>query len=347
MNRLSVWTICWAAALLAAGCALYGTNNDTGDCKVLADCIAGLPEDGCAGEFACLNGRCVYECGPRDSCSQDEDCVLVFDEDICCAADGLDDYISIRRDRIDEWNNRQECLGAACKPCFNCDDSHDNLCLSGECIKAVCQSDGNQAHCAVQHKDHTACDSNDECVKASADCCGCENGGSETALNSEFAEAFYNDIQRLCFGEDADCMTVYMCSERPAVCEQGHCMIHFETCDDCPEVWDPVCVITDDGSETIYNECQAECLGLAWWHTGECLAGEGYGCLQLCGVPCPEGQTCVGGGGNCEAPGPPPGNCVKLGSCLDAADCNGQPLPSDDCDGNWTCPDHECIWECD
>ena len=47
-----------------------------------------------------------------------------------------------------------------------------------------------------------------------------------------------------------------------------------------------------------------------------------------------------------EAPGPQPGSCIKLGSCLDAADCRNQPLPSDDCDGNWTCPDHTCVWDC-
>ena len=91
------------------------------------------------------------------------------------------------------------------------------------------------------------------------------------------------------------------------------------------------------------DERFADCQELAWWHTGFCLEGEGSVCGGVLGVLCPSDElTCI------YEQNVPDGQgvCVQLGSCQEPLDCEYQNLNHEECEGDWTCPDHVCTWEC-
>lgn len=65
-------------------------------------------------------------------------------------------------------------------------------------------------------------------------------------------------------------------------------------------------------------------------------------CGGIAGFRCPEGQWCDLDGDYPDASG----TCREEGWCDGAADCEAQSLHHVMCDGGWTCPDEQCVWEC-
>ncbi len=110
-----------------------------------------------------------------------------------------------------------------------------------------------------------ACGADTDCVQVPADCCGCERGGTSTAVPATIA-ADHVDLLG-CTGDEA-CPGVSTCdpSEVP-VCSGGRCMLGasgavppVDECGrpdlpPCPE--GQVCVINADGAEMGQGRCQA------------------------------------------------------------------------------------------
>ena len=69
----------------------------------------------------------------------------------------------------------------------------------------------------------TACELDDECVQVAGDCCGCERGGSDTAVHADDAAAHRESLECL---DNARCPEVDVCS--PSVeprCVSGLCRL--------------------------------------------------------------------------------------------------------------------------
>jgi hypothetical protein len=65
------------------------------------------------------------------------------------------------------------------------------------------------------------CSEDSDCVEIHADCCECNNGGTQIAINNQYLEEWKNAIKTKC--QDMACATVYNCKEGKAICENGKC----------------------------------------------------------------------------------------------------------------------------
>ncbi|RME30551.1 MAG: hypothetical protein D6806_00080 [Deltaproteobacteria bacterium] len=240
-------------------CAADGTCADVSECE-------GLEHDDCPGEFACRNGTCTFECLDITSCSGDSDCLLVGKG--CCGPAGIDGYASIRADALQQWRNRKDCQLVDCEPCEYCPDAKQTVCWPEGCLEAFC--DGGT--CSQRRRDPRACSDDSECVKATIDCCSCENGGPEGTLNSRMVEAYSEYLDFACAAVGA-CKPAWNCTDRTPVCLDGLCTLQGDVPCQCPDVWNPVCVaMPNDALVTYSNECEARCDGHIppWFYNGAC-----------------------------------------------------------------------------
>jgi hypothetical protein len=230
-------------------CVADGTCADVSECR-------SVPHDDCVGSFTCKNGLCRYECVDLTSCSRDADCVLA-DKGCCCGFMAVD-YVAVRQDKLSEWRGREECQGVDC-PAI--------ACQIPESIEAVCR----QGECTVKTKndDWYACEADSDCVKVAADCCGCQNGGGEKAVNRDFEESYLKELNDLCAVVDVKCESYDTCTTWGAVCHQGLCATLREKCA-CGNVWDPVCGGTGAMMFTFGSECEADCVEMPWHYHGNC-----------------------------------------------------------------------------
>ncbi len=281
-----------------------------GTCLELSECL-GLPHVDCLGSFECLDGRCQYECLDITICSLHSDCVLADKE--CCCGFEVDDYLAIRQDKLRDWFQRPECAGI---PCPEID------CMPPEDLRAVCEN----GHCALDTGTvEPACTRDSDCVKVPGDCCGCELGGEESAVHRDAEEQYLLDLKGFCMLADYWCPLYDTCTSRPAICLEGECLVQGEQCNcgDTWSAWDPVCARTEDGTMTLVNECQADCLGLDWFYHGKCE------CMLQCLVPDPycasNGVTYVCGQMEVSCNGQIP---LYPGECDPACDdCQGGDIP--------------------
>jgi hypothetical protein len=386
-------------------CVLDGTCVDAFECL-------DLPHDDCLGSFACAKGLCEYTCVDFTSCSLDSECTLA-DKGCCCGFTSAD-YIAVRKDRLDDWRARPECQGVGCP---------DIACQVPDGLFAVCH----QGQCTVeggQVPDWFSCAAGDACLKVNADCCGCQDGGGELAINAKAYNDYLAALEVQCALVGACLPAPSHCTEeRTTSCVAGKCTFLGDTCG-CPQNWSPVCADTiifpnechatcaglkpeyfgrcdcavdcfmadpvcaenhvtygcgkseaecsdqavlypgacseacdnclligripipvcAEDFKSYPDVCFAECQGKKWWHTGECLAGEGSQCGGQVGGPCPDETTlfCVYLNPGCLAC---PGVCVERPHCLEASHCDGLPA-TDPCPGSWGCVDHACVWQC-
>lgn len=78
------------------------------------------------------------------------------------------------------------------------------------------------AICQCKEGPDCACDSDDDCIKASPGCCSCNMGGSEVAI----AKACIDQLEKCPLPpEDVLCPAVYLCTDAQAVCVQGACVL--------------------------------------------------------------------------------------------------------------------------
>lgn len=102
------------------------------------------------------------------------------------------------------------------------------------------QTDGNNEE--PNTEDFYACNVDSDCVKVSPTCCGCEAGGSEIAVNSNYQSAQSRGLT--CDGSIV-CAQVYQCTNSVPFCNAGRCSLRAET----PETPD-----TDEPSDTPSTE---------------------------------------------------------------------------------------------
>ena len=67
----------------------------------------------------------------------------------------------------------------------------------------------------------SACELDEDCIIAQADCCDCENGGTQIGLNKDFADAWKTEIENKC--ADATCSAISQCSAGRAYCDNLVC----------------------------------------------------------------------------------------------------------------------------
>lgn len=76
--------------------------------------------------------------------------------------------------------------------------------------------------CQCKQAPDCACDSDDDCIKASPGCCSCSMGGSEVAI----ATACIDQLEKCPLPPDeVVCPAVYLCTDAQAVCVQGACVL--------------------------------------------------------------------------------------------------------------------------
>ena len=75
--------------------------------------------------------------------------------------------------------------------------------------------------------DFWSCSSPGDCIEVEADCCGCANGGANTAINVACVGAWMANVEAL-YGpcSNIGCLTVYLCNGSVARCETGICTYH-------------------------------------------------------------------------------------------------------------------------
>lgn len=180
------------------GCFPCKCKVDGPPCEELADSQCG-PFNTDDAELVCLPGMrpIVANCPGGEACCVPEEPVNTCESDSDCEFG-------------EEW-----CVDGTCSACDN----------GGRFCKMYC-ADGmvdprNGCQPCRCKEDIFACASDDECVVAKADCCGCQMGGTSVAVNRDHADEVGPDPESC---QHIACKAVYTCRGNPA-CVDGQCMI--------------------------------------------------------------------------------------------------------------------------
>ncbi len=246
------------------GC-VNGRCSPNNQCVEAKDCEGlNLNHDACDGFWTCDSGACNWQCRETQTCETDQDCANLPAEDYC---DGAWSCV----DNSCKWECQKVCDGPDCEDfCggiagIECPEG--KYCLydgnypdaGGRCVdlgycetKENCESqdldhpmcvgdwscESNQCvwHCE-QQPDFYSCNSDDECIKVDADCCSCNSGGGETAINFRYVDEWYAQLQDTCRMMGRPCEMVYMCTDRKPICSSGKCTLEGQS--PCPEIMPP------------------------------------------------------------------------------------------------------------
>ncbi len=152
----------------------------------------------------------------------------------------------------------------------------------------------------VLSEEWKSCVQDSDCVETQADCCECNNGGAQTAVNAQYLSDWQNTLSEKC--KDMGCFTVYNCKDGKAICENNKCEFkdNFEN-PNCAKEGEMISIMPiSEGEKTvccpglseglksdlINNECVPEmdaviCIACS---NGICGAGENKcNCLEDCG----------------------------------------------------------------
>jgi hypothetical protein len=306
------------------------------DCPEIA-CV--LPEGLSA---VCVNSECTTELeGDWYSCQEDSDCVKV--DGFCCGCENGSLEAAVNRDyqAAYERDLADFCARAdyMC-PLYNACTDWPAVCDQGKCktLREKCNcGDEWDPVCNGTGAKWTVFGS--ECEAECVDLDWHYHGRCECQMDCGAGPCFRgwcatNDQTYYCGAGEAEC-------NGQQIKYQGACE---PDCEICLMLGRPSIPVCDQDFCDQSDMCLAECHDLDWWHEGLCLEGEG----AVCGGS--EGIACLSDDLFCLIEEPMPGAtgaCIVLGQCLQASDCNTQPLAHDECEGYWTCSGHACIWECD
>jgi hypothetical protein len=274
---------------------------------------------------ACVDGQCAVELTkPTDmkTCVQDSDCAVVAVG--CCAClDGTSSITSVRVDRLDDWGGREECSNVLCEQCLYPTDPTVGSCWDDACARPVCRRDGPSGQCEAELADPFACAQDQDCTRSDLACptCGCADGYSEGAINTDWTALYQAWTEYTCMFMGACApgpFGVNACTNRPGVCEAGRCDVLGQTCEDCQDIWAPVCATApNDAMYTFPNDCQADC---AWGDAFVVYPGR---CECMVDCDCMDPYMCQA----CAA------NGETYGCSYGEITCNGlEPLYPGDCD---------------
>lgn len=275
-----LWPAARAAALLIAALLIaahiLACGGDGTDAGSGSDDSAGGGGDGDGDATGDGAGDGLGDDGAPSSdgdylCSFAEECVVV--SSTCCgcpdfAARGDSDYASACED--------VECgeLGDCPKVVPACIDSLCALVCEPIVASLVCENGFARDSlgclldvCRTDPPDPVvACEEDTDCIQVSADCCGCELGGADTAVNVDQVDAFVESLE---CRRDPACPGLDVCDAAQAPrCFAGSCVLASDDAGGTDDGAD------DDGSGDGPPESQV-----------------------LCGAPefppCPTGQVCV------------------------------------------------------
>ena len=112
------------------------------------------------------------------------------------------------------------------------------------------------------------CNEDNDCVSVKSWCCGCNAGGSNTAINKNYLEYWYDKLSNEC--RDIGCAGVmsnhWTCFAEPK-CVDGKCQMSY--------VFDKSRFCPDDGDCNDYGLESRECE-----EPGDCVASCSYGCVS-------------------------------------------------------------------
>jgi len=75
---------------------------------------------------------------------------------------------------------------------------------------------------AVIHNSWKNCESNLNCIETQKDCCRCQAGGEQTAINFGFLDEWESTLKKKC--GDTICVQVYKCQIGQPECKNGKCI---------------------------------------------------------------------------------------------------------------------------
>lgn len=106
-------------------------------------------------------------------------------------------------------------------PVCGCDEvTYENECFAAMSGVSVAHA-GECKTCELGY--FAECESEWECVKTPrGDCCGCEMGGAEAAVNSSRLQEWLVFLDMNC-PPDIECLAVYLCTGRVPTCTEGCC----------------------------------------------------------------------------------------------------------------------------
>ncbi|NMB74294.1 MAG: hypothetical protein GYA21_04095 [Myxococcales bacterium] len=218
------------------------------------------------------------------------------------------------------------------KTCGHLIDCVNNQCDSAKMVDVPCPQ---------------ACERDEDCVRASSDCCPCELGGPEVAVATANLTQFNEERDQRCANVDPQCAGYNACTDRPPVCREGVCALLGEGCR-CAEGWSPVCVASVPGMPmgvpwTFPDPCQASCAGLQSFYPGRC------DCQRECAVADPvcaaNGVSYVCGAAEAECSGQAvryPGECSPA---CDACEALARPWRAV-CGADFTTYPDACFADC-
>ena len=67
----------------------------------------------------------------------------------------------------------------------------------------------------------TSCVNDDDCIETQTDCCSCQSGGTQTAINKNYLVNWQGMLDSNC--QDAACLAVVNCIAGKAICDNGLC----------------------------------------------------------------------------------------------------------------------------
>lgn len=194
------------SALVLLSVALAGCPSRSSEIAGLDD---GLSDADGSAPYRCVSDR---DCEPAAAtCCECPAFAVHVDEPTNRACDGVACPMSscsanVRAACDDDGACVLACVAMACPSvCANGYQMDATGCLSCECAPAA----------------EMGCTTDDDCVQTRADCCGCAQGGADTAVLATEQEAF--DAALGC-GTDAACPGVEVCDQMSAPrCIQGRC----------------------------------------------------------------------------------------------------------------------------
>lgn len=83
----------------------------------------------------------------------------------------------------------------------------------------------------IIHPEWKECDIDSDCAETQYQCCACENGGVQSAINERYLDSWHKWLDKAC--KDIGCLTYENCKQGSAQCCDGRCEFYADSCGQC------------------------------------------------------------------------------------------------------------------